>query len=357
MGEISEMKPGSVKGLHLVVAEIDAAREALVERGLAVCEITELGGVKYAGFSDPDGNSWLLQEFPPALRQPGQSFSSDSQKITVKSLACTHVSGLVAKGNSVCVRGGCHGQADLLGDHVARRLHCGRERQLRLGCAGRGGARFVNDLERPVGTYLYGRRMYETMVYWETAHTLADQPPVMQDFAAIWQAADKIVYSRTLETVSSARTRIERDFDPEAVRQMKAPRGVTSPWAVPTSPPRRSRPGWSTSATVRHAHRGGGRQTVPPQQRPPDARTAGRTPFRQRRGLPPLPHQDVRRRRSFRTDGGERAHGRNGGVSEYPEIIADLLLFGAVRTSIPVAIISYAMRVIRRVLVHIYRVE
>ena len=81
---------------------------------------------------------------------------------------------------------------------------------------------FVNDLERPVGTYLYGRRMYEVMVYWETAHALAGQPPFVQDFAQIWQAADKIVYSRTLETVSSARTRIERDFGPEAVRQLKA---------------------------------------------------------------------------------------------------------------------------------------
>jgi dihydrofolate reductase len=81
---------------------------------------------------------------------------------------------------------------------------------------------FVNDLERPVGTYLYGRRMYEVMVYWETALTLADQPPAIQDFAQIWQAADKVVYSNTLETVSSARTRIERDFEPEAVRRMKA---------------------------------------------------------------------------------------------------------------------------------------
>jgi dihydrofolate reductase len=81
---------------------------------------------------------------------------------------------------------------------------------------------FVNDLERPAGTYLYGRRMYETMVYWETAHTLVDQPAVGRDFTQIWQAADKIVYSKTLETVSSARTRIERDFDPEVVRQMKA---------------------------------------------------------------------------------------------------------------------------------------
>jgi dihydrofolate reductase len=81
---------------------------------------------------------------------------------------------------------------------------------------------FVNDLERPVGTYLYGRRMYELMAYWETEHARAGQPPFVQDFAEIWQAADKVVYSTTLETVSTARTRIERDFDPEAVLQMKA---------------------------------------------------------------------------------------------------------------------------------------
>jgi dihydrofolate reductase len=81
---------------------------------------------------------------------------------------------------------------------------------------------FVNDLERPVGTYLYGRRMYEVMVYWETAHSAPDQPAFVQDYAEIWQAADKIVYSKTLETVTSARTRIEREFDPEAVRRLKA---------------------------------------------------------------------------------------------------------------------------------------
>ena len=80
---------------------------------------------------------------------------------------------------------------------------------------------FVNELERPVGTYLYGRRMYEVMVYWETI-ALDGQPPVTQDYAEIWQKADKIVYSKTLETVSSARTRIERDFDPGAVAQLKA---------------------------------------------------------------------------------------------------------------------------------------
>ena len=84
---------------------------------------------------------------------------------------------------------------------------------------------FVNELERPVGTYLYGRRMYEVMAYWETADTVAGQPPSVRDFTEIWQAADKIVYSKTLEMVSSARTRIERDFDPEAVRQLKASAG------------------------------------------------------------------------------------------------------------------------------------
>jgi len=77
---------------------------------------------------------------------------------------------------------------------------------------------FVNDLERPVGTYLYGRRMYETMAYWETDD---DRPPVYQDYAEIWRAADKVVYSRTLQTVSSERTRIEREFDAAAIKRLK----------------------------------------------------------------------------------------------------------------------------------------
>jgi dihydrofolate reductase len=85
--------------------------------------------------------------------------------------------------------------------------------------------RFINDLERGVGTYLYGRRMYETMAGWETDADLAAQSEVMRDFAEIWQAAEKIVYSRTLESVSTQRTRLERDFDPEAVRRMKASAG------------------------------------------------------------------------------------------------------------------------------------
>jgi dihydrofolate reductase len=80
---------------------------------------------------------------------------------------------------------------------------------------------FVNDLQRGVGTYLYGRRMYEVMRVWETL-PLAGEPPVMRDFAEVWRAADKVVYSTTLEGAATARTRIERDFDPEAVRRLKA---------------------------------------------------------------------------------------------------------------------------------------
>ncbi len=80
---------------------------------------------------------------------------------------------------------------------------------------------FVNDFERPVGTYLYGRRLYEDMTGWETMPQTG-QSPLMLDFAQIWQAADKVVFSRSLEAVSTARTRIERDFDPGAVRQLKA---------------------------------------------------------------------------------------------------------------------------------------
>ncbi|MFF2534571.1 dihydrofolate reductase family protein [Streptomyces cyaneofuscatus] len=81
---------------------------------------------------------------------------------------------------------------------------------------------FVNDLFRPVGTYLYGRRMYETMVYWETALDEPDQPPHIAQYARDWQAAEKVVYSTTLDAVSSAKTRIERAFDPDAVRRLKA---------------------------------------------------------------------------------------------------------------------------------------
>ncbi|HEY5888969.1 MAG TPA: dihydrofolate reductase family protein [Acidimicrobiales bacterium] len=83
---------------------------------------------------------------------------------------------------------------------------------------------FVNDLERPIGTCLYGRRLYETMVYWETP--AADSHPVELDYARIWQAADKVVYSTTLQETASARTRIERTFDPDAVRALKEAAGA-----------------------------------------------------------------------------------------------------------------------------------
>lgn len=80
---------------------------------------------------------------------------------------------------------------------------------------------FINELERPVGTYLFGRRMYDIMLVWETLQT-HDLPAYIAEFASIWRAADKVVYSNTLQSVSTSKTRIERTFEPEAVRRMKA---------------------------------------------------------------------------------------------------------------------------------------
>jgi dihydrofolate reductase len=82
--------------------------------------------------------------------------------------------------------------------------------------------RFVNDLERPIGTYLYGRRMYETMLYWEKAHLEEAAPESFRDFTRMWQSAEKVVYSRSLEAPLSDRTRIEREFRPDAVRHLKS---------------------------------------------------------------------------------------------------------------------------------------
>ena len=79
---------------------------------------------------------------------------------------------------------------------------------------------FINDLVRPIGTYLCGRRLYEVMVFWDSIDPAGDDPPEIRDFASIWQAADKIVFSRTLPEVTGARTRLERQFDPDAVRQL-----------------------------------------------------------------------------------------------------------------------------------------
>jgi dihydrofolate reductase len=81
---------------------------------------------------------------------------------------------------------------------------------------------FINDLNRPVGTYLLGRRMYDVLAYWDDPPGLDEQPSFVREFTEIWQDADKLVYSKTLETARTARTRIERDFDPEAIRQLKA---------------------------------------------------------------------------------------------------------------------------------------
>jgi dihydrofolate reductase len=81
--------------------------------------------------------------------------------------------------------------------------------------------RFVNDLTRPIGTHLYGRRMYEVMKAWESDELIADGADVEREFAEIWRPAEKVVYSRSLRDVSTERTRIEHDFDPEAVRQLK----------------------------------------------------------------------------------------------------------------------------------------
>jgi dihydrofolate reductase len=81
---------------------------------------------------------------------------------------------------------------------------------------------FINDVERSVGTHLLGRRMYEVLAYWDDPPDLEEQASFVQEFAAIWQAADKVVFSRTLETAGTGRTRIEREFDLEAVRQLKA---------------------------------------------------------------------------------------------------------------------------------------
>ncbi len=81
--------------------------------------------------------------------------------------------------------------------------------------------RFINNLERSAGTHLYGRRMYETLMVWETDPNLANGSPLLRDFAETWQAADKIVYSKTLQAVSTRKTRLERDFNPTVIRQLK----------------------------------------------------------------------------------------------------------------------------------------
>ena len=154
---------------------------------------------------------------------------------------------------------------------------------------------FVNHLERSVGTYLYGRRMYETMLYWETAQTVPDQPMAALDFAEIWQAADKVVYSQTLNNVSSARTRIERDLNPEAVLKLKstAVADITVGGAATCRPGHPGRVG-RRAATPPCPCRRGRRQASLTRQRAPRAGTARRTTLRRRCRLPPLQHRTLR---------------------------------------------------------------
>ena len=125
---------------------------------------------------------------------------------------------------------------------------------------------FVNDLERPVGTHLYGRRMYEVMVAWESPDIHTGQPPPMKDYAEIWRAAEKIVYSRTLEEVSSERTRIEREFDRSGSADQGA--GGIRPRRRGPRPRRRGVHGrlGRRVPVVPRADRGRGRQPIPPRR-------------------------------------------------------------------------------------------
>ena len=146
----------------------------------------------------------------------------------------------------------------------------------------------VNELERPIGTHLYGRRMYETMVFWETVST-GDQRAVSREFAEIWRAADKIVYSRTLQTLSSARTRIEHDFDPRRDRTAQAvlgPRHLGRRCRARRRGDRR-RLGRRVPPIPDPDHRGW-RKARTARQRPRPARAVSRTPLPKRRRSSPL---------------------------------------------------------------------
>ena len=110
----------------------------------------------------------------------------------------------------------------------------------------------INDVVRPIGTYLYGRKIYQTMSVWETPDVIPAPTPAMLDFARIWQAADKIVYSKSLETASTRKTRLEREFDPELVRGMKSQLHHDVSVGGPTLSLTRFVPDWSTSIYLRY---------------------------------------------------------------------------------------------------------
>jgi dihydrofolate reductase len=149
---------------------------------------------------------------------------------------------------------------------------------------------FANELQRPVGTYLYGRRMYETMAAWETLG-VAGQPSVLRGFGELWRGADKIVYSTTLQSVSTARTRLERRFDPDIVRQLKA--AVAKDLAVGGAALRRGlrRRPRRRAAPVPRTRAGRRWQAGAPQGRPPTARTGGRAIVLERLRVSAVPRQ------------------------------------------------------------------
>jgi len=152
---------------------------------------------------------------------------------------------------------------------------------------------FITDLVRPVGTYLYGRRMYETMAPWEADPTLAAESEIMADFANVWQGADKIVYSTTLQKVSTTNTRLERRFDPKSVREMKATAASDLTVGGPTLARTRSTPGWSMSASSSFIRCSSVKESPHSQHRPRPVGAAGRAPVRQRCREPRLPHPEL----------------------------------------------------------------
>ena len=150
---------------------------------------------------------------------------------------------------------------------------------------------FVNDLERGVGTYLYGRRLYEVMVAWET---IDDDRAVLRDYAEVWRSSEKVVYSTTLERASSSRTRIERSFDPAAIRAMKASAERDIGIGGPHLAAQAIRAGLVDEC---HLFLGADRRrwwhAGVPRRRPMGARAAGGAPVRERDDLPPLPGADL----------------------------------------------------------------
>jgi len=199
------------------------------------------------------------------------------------------------------VRGGSPWPTDLLGDHVARRLRIGQGGPLRLGCAGRGGAYF-RQRPRAAGRHL-PLRAADVRGDGLLGNRAQSRRPAALDAGLRGDMAGGR-QTRVLQDAGDSirsRTRIERDFDPEAVRQMKATAGRDITVGGPDLAAQAIKAGLVDECHLFVAPIVvGGGKTVPSQQCPRGARAAGRTPFWQWRGSPPLPHQDVKRRRRCR---------------------------------------------------------